>query len=131
MHHSTSQFFILGNFVSCHFYKWGTCQKNFSCIFLHDGVIRHSRDISPSGCSIAKYYGECRNTLFGSTRHLSKRCTVIIKNAILIRQISTSALHQIDRGQLVFKSNFAKTQHFKTCCIINCSTLACAYIGID
>ena len=113
MHITAAQVFCTDHLTGCRFDQRRATEENRTLIFNDNRFIAHRRHICPAGGTGT--HNDC-DLRYAFGRHIClivknpSEVIAIRKYFILIRQIGTTGIHQINTRQVVLLSNFLRAQ---------------------
>ena len=100
-------------FTRCGLDQWRACQEDSALITNNDALIRHCRNICATSGTTAHDTGDLRDALGAHICLVEEDAPEMVtvgKNLVLMRQIRTAAVDQIDAWQMVRLGDFLRPQ---------------------
>ncbi len=110
VHFGPTQGFVVHHFIGGHFHQGRSGQEDLGLILDEDGVIAHAGHIGPAGCAVAKDHGDGGHTGLGAAGDLAEAGPAVVEDALLLGQVGTGRLHQVDAGQLILEGDLAQAE---------------------
>ena len=113
VHITTPQIFRADHLAGGCFYQRRAAEENGSLVFDDDGFIAHGRHIRAACGAGSHHHRDLRYALGGHIGLIEEDATEVIairKHFILIRQVRTTGVHQINTRQIILLRDFLRTQ---------------------
>ena len=113
VHIAATQVFRADDFANRRFDQRRPTQKNGALVFHNDGFITHRRHIGATCGATAHDHRDLRNALRAHIGLVVKNPTKVVavrKHIVLVGQIGTARVHQINTWQAVLHGYFLRTQ---------------------
>jgi len=113
VHITAAQVFGAHHLTRGGLHQGGATQKDGALVFDDDGFIAHGRHIGTAGRAAAHHHGNLRNALrthIGLVEEDAAKVLAVGEHIVLVGQVGTAGIHQINTGQVVLLGNFLCTQ---------------------